>query len=75
MTNDQSTRKLPSAPVLQRFADDRDYRMMDPMIGPAVDLYAGLPFAATVAACPGNDDWKKKTPAGVIIIDLNEDEQ
>ena len=35
----------PSAGVLKRFADCRDYRMMDPTIAPAVDLHASLPFS------------------------------
>ncbi len=65
----------PSPQVLKHFADGRDYRLMDPTVGPVLDLYASIPFAATVAACPGNDDWKNKKPVGVITIDLTDSER
>lgn len=74
MADNQSTGKLSSG-VLKSFADNRDYRAMDTTIGPAIDLYTSIPFVATLAACPGNDDWKKKTPAGVVVIDLNGGDQ
>lgn len=59
--------------LLRRFADERDYRLMDPTIAPVVDFYLDMEHTLDPKLC--EKFGFKVTPPTVIEIDLCEDER